>query len=43
MLVINPNERISVAEALNHAYFKVDPQPATYEEIENLIKNYKSQ
>jgi serine/threonine protein kinase len=43
MLVINPNERITASEALNHPYFKVDPQPSSSEEISNLIKNYKTQ
>jgi len=42
MLVINPIERISAMDALNHPYFKVDPQPASFEEISNLIKNYKT-
>jgi serine/threonine protein kinase len=42
MLVINPNERITAAQALNHPYFKVDPQASSNEEIANLIKNYKS-
>lgn len=40
MLVINPNERITAADALNHQYFKVDPQPSTYEEIADLIRYY---
>jgi serine/threonine protein kinase len=37
MLALDPNKRITALEALNHPYFKVDPQPASYEEIANLI------
>lgn len=37
MLHLDPNKRISAQDALNHPYFKIDPQPATIEEIEKII------
>lgn len=42
ILVLNPNSRITAEEALNHPYFKVDPQPANKERIAQVIKNYKT-
>ena len=45
ILVLNPNSRITAEEALNHPYFKVDPQPANkerigiYHSIEFLLMN----
>lgn len=43
MLQLDPNKRISASEAMNHDYFKVDPKPATKEEIAELIKKFKSE
>lgn len=37
MLQLDPNKRITAQEALEHAYFKIDPQPATQEEIAKII------
>ena len=37
MLQLDPNKRISAIEALEHPYFKIDPKPATPEEIEKVI------
>jgi len=37
MLHIDPNKRISAQDALNHPYFKIDPPPASKEEIEKMI------
>ena len=41
MLVLNPNNRITAEEALNHPYFKIDPLPSKKERIAEIIKNYK--
>jgi hypothetical protein len=37
MLALDPNKRITAQEALDHEYFKIDPPPATPEEISNII------
>jgi len=39
MLDLDPNKRISAEESLEHPYFKVDPQPATPEQIELFINS----
>ena len=41
MIVLNPNNRITAEEALNHPYFKMDPLPSKKERIEEIIKIYK--
>ena len=40
MLVLNPNDRISAAEALNHRYFTNEPLPSSKEKIAEIIKKY---
>jgi hypothetical protein len=37
MLMLDPNKRISADDALEHDYFKVEPLPATYEEIAAIL------
>jgi serine/threonine protein kinase len=37
MLMLDPNRRITADEALCHDYFKVDPLPATNEEIAAIL------
>jgi serine/threonine protein kinase len=37
MLQLDPNKRITAQDALEHPYFKIDPKPATPEEIEEII------
>ena len=41
MLVLNPNNRITAEEALNHPYFKTEPLPSKKERIAEIIRNYK--
>ena len=41
MLVLNPNNRITAEEALNHPYFKTEPLPSKKERLAEIIKNYK--
>ena len=41
MIVLNPNNRITAEEALNHPYFKIEPLPSKRERIEEIIKIYK--
>ena len=41
MIVLNPNNRITAEEALNHPYFKMEPLPSKKERIEEIIKIYK--
>ena len=37
LVTLDPNKRLSAENALNHNYFKVEPTPATEEEIVKLI------
>lgn len=37
MLQLDPNKRISAQEAVDHRYFKIDPKPASLEEIEKFL------
>jgi hypothetical protein len=39
MLMLDPNQRITAKEALNHPYFSTEPFPASYEEIEKFMEN----
>lgn len=39
MLQLDPNKRISAADAINHPYFKTEPLPASLEEIEKVINS----
>jgi cyclin-dependent kinase 7 len=41
MLVLNPNNRITAEEALNHPYFKIDPLPSNKERIAEIVKKFK--
>ncbi len=40
MLDLDPNKRITADEAIKHPYFKVDPIPASPEQIELFINSY---
>ena len=40
MLVLNPNKRITAAEALKHPYFTSDPLPLKKETIADTVKKY---
>ncbi len=41
MLVLDPNNRISAQDALEHPYFKTDPKPANMQELEKFISSLK--
>ena len=41
MIVLNPNNRLTAEEALNHPYFKIDPAPSKKEKIAEIVKIYK--
>ena len=41
MLVLNPNNRITAEEALNHPYFQNEPLPSKKERIAEIIRKYK--
>ena len=40
MIVLNPNNRLTAEEALNHPYFKIDPAPSKKEKIAEIVKIY---
>ena len=37
MLMLDPNDRITAREALEHPYFSTEPLPANFEEIEKFM------
>lgn len=41
MIVMNPNNRITAEEALNHPYFKTEPLPSKKERIAEIIRKFK--
>lgn len=39
MLMLDPNDRITAKEALEHPYFSTEPLPANNEEIQKFVEN----
>ena len=43
MIVLDPNKRISIKDALEHPYFNEEPKACSNEEIAQVVKKLKSE